>query len=178
MIIRASIICLDLLLLRNPGQGHTKTTSCLDYVVETTGKKEGSKKKYSSSSSDPLTQVSTCSIKNTRFFQARTILIPAMPCKQMQVGYHRCNAHRHNHKPPKAKKDNRQLMKPVNIHLDRLVLPFALVDLQQLQVKGKLRIGRYPCYSLPAVCETCGDDYTTLPTRLHTCNTNIPTLDD
>lgn len=150
----------------------------LGYVIETTGEKKGSNNNYSSSSSDPLTQVSTCSIRNTRFLHAGDYPHPCHAVKQMQVGYHRYNAHRHNHKPPELKKDNRQLKKPVNIHLDRHVLSFALVDLQQLQVKSKLRIGRYPCYSLPAVCEICRDGYTTLATRLHTCNTNIPTFDD
>ena len=81
--------------------------------------------------------------------------------------------------PPESDNDGGHLnKKPANIPLRPICVVIRLVDLQQLQVKGKLRIGRYPCYSLLAVCEICRDGDPTLTTRLHTCNTNIPTFDD
>ena len=53
-----------------------------------------------------------------------------------------------------------------------------LVDLQQLQVEGQLRIAWHPCHSLLAVCEIGWDDDATLTACLHTCNANVPTFDD
>ncbi len=141
------------------------------------------------SSSSYLTRdspMSTSPLRSTRLFQAEDDPHPCHAVKQMQVGYHRCNAHISGCelKPPItrphwAKGKYRPLKK-------RCTHPFGLihgvtdplVDLQQLQIKDKLRIARYPRDSLFAVCEICWDDDTALAACLHTCNTDIPAFDN
>jgi len=53
-----------------------------------------------------------------------------------------------------------------------------LLDPQQLDIKHQRAITRDPRYRLLPICQLRRDCNSPLPTWLHTCNTNIPTLDN
>lgn len=53
-----------------------------------------------------------------------------------------------------------------------------LLDLQQLDVKGQLRVSRDAGLRLAAVGKVCGNGETTLATNSHALDADIPALND